>query len=372
MSPTTMLWALRTRWWVVVLGVLAGVALAVGPLADEPPADRRYQATALVVAQELAVRPEQLPRFVEAVFHAGSVAERASAELGGDPPAGELVARYVDVEPLLDTIAARVVGRGPDGVSAAARANAAAEALVAELNEPGPGVGVFALHDEARPARGPVASGGARDVIVLGGAGGLLALGLVALALTIRRPIVDASEAASVAGVPLLGSVRLRRGTEQSTQVVGLAALARRLLPSPGQVLAVIGAAHGGRRVLRLGEHLAAVTSTRFPCEVVPMDGPDVVDVDVDRDVAVVVVGIAEDLDVPQVIGDVPVVLAVVEGTPQRHLLEVVRQFDGGDVEGVVFVARNGEMAAADASRAEVKEFAPSLVISAHEAPAGR
>ena len=69
-------WALRTYGWTVIACALA---LAAVPLLAEPE-EPTYQADALVVARQLGVPDQVLPRLGQAVFSGGVMEERIAAD----------------------------------------------------------------------------------------------------------------------------------------------------------------------------------------------------------------------------------------------------------------------------------------------------
>lgn len=142
-------WGLRRYFALLVVTTLLGVALVLALAPGR--SDQTYEATALVLATELEIDPPRLPPTVDAVFRSGSVAEAVASELPDAGPARSLVPAVIDVEPLTETIAVRVIGRSSQPSTAADLANIAAFSLVSELNRLGPGVGRFVLHDRARP-----------------------------------------------------------------------------------------------------------------------------------------------------------------------------------------------------------------------------
>jgi hypothetical protein len=331
----------------VALAVAVSGGVAVVASGGDAPADERYQTSTLVVARRLTIRAEQLPRLAETVFSAGSVADGVSRFLDGAVAPRDLVPERIEVDPVLGTIAVRVLGRGPDGAAAAALADEAARLFVLELNQAGEGVGNFAIQDRAtvpdRPeddATSLVSSAG----LVL--ACGLVAgLGLVGLRLTLRSPVIDGLEAAATAGAPLLGVVRMRRRgrVKPAGSLAGFNAVSRRLLPTPGEV-ALVGT--GGDRGTsdKLAVHLAELVGRRFPCRLVrpleparqPGDAPD-------AEAGAAVISLSgEDVDAPQYLsGWVRPVLVVAEGTPRSVVGRVAAQFLPGELDGVVYVHRS-------------------------------
>lgn len=121
-------WGLRRYSAVLVVLILAAVALSLAqPLRRSDPT---YEAGALVLATQLEIDPPQLPTTVDAIFRGGSIAEAVASQLPDAGPAQDLVPETIDVEPLSDTIAVRVIGRSSQPSAAADLANIAAFSLV--------------------------------------------------------------------------------------------------------------------------------------------------------------------------------------------------------------------------------------------------
>lgn len=344
-------WGLRTWWWIAVAVLPAVLWLVVGrPLLDED--QERYEASSLVVAQQLAIRPEQLPRLGEAVFASGAVAEAVSEAVTGDVEPDEFVPRFVDIEPVLDTVAFRVIGRASDPEVAAGLADNAALAFVQEMNEAGPGVGFFAIQDDARVPDAPVSGGSSTFAIALGvAASAAFALGVIGLVLTVRRPVIHPAEAAGIAGAPVLGTLVVPRVNARSSRlglrsVVGLDALGRRLFPRPKRV-ALVGAGGDDRISGAIAGLIAAVVRPRMRTRLVePLEprertaGSEDVDEDLDVDEAVLVHVPGDRVDAPQLLdGGADVVVVVPEGCPRSALERVTSQFVPGALSGVVYVS---------------------------------
>lgn len=369
-------WGLRTYAPVTVVAVIAAVLLSLsGPANGLLSPDPDYEASALVVARKLAIRPEQLPRAADALFGGGSIADAVADGIGEPERARTLIPDDVRLEPVSDTIALRVIGRDPDPDRAAELANLAAGAFVAEFNALGEGVGEFVVQDEARapdrrPERGspvvPLAVG------LISGTG--LGLGLVGLILMVRRPLIDPREAGLAAGAPLLCTLQLpsrRSGAVAPEQVSGLALLGSRMLPGGSGVSALVGCGRdlGPRlEVLRLLALHAASRTRAVYLIVAPGDRPNDLAaatrseprITVLQDwflehvqgagppkamaaegVAVLFALSAAEFDVPQLLPpDASAVVLVLEGLSRPRLERATSQFGPGALEGIVFVRR--------------------------------
>lgn len=373
-------WGLRRYAPIIAATVAIAVALTLsGPARALFASTPSYESSALIVAQELQIKPEQLPRTAEAVFNGGSVAAAVADELGDPSLANRLIPRRIRLEPLNDTIALRIVGRSDDPDRAARFANLGADAFLTELNRLGSGVGVFALQDQARAPERQAKVASPVVPLVVGTAGGvILGIGLVMLLLTVRRPVLSSTEAAEVAGAPMLALLELPRAGGRAPvapeAVSGLGLLARQLFPSGAGVAALIGC--GGRdgrtrpEVLRL---LALLLSRRTTVFLVGARAERIDDLDASlkgrQEIRVVREGLLDLLeggstrsrvaasssareavligvdasayDVPQLLpADARSVLYVPEGTPHRSVDHAARQFGPGELSGVAFVRR--------------------------------
>src|SRR5436305_3419496 len=146
-------WGLRRYSWLVL--ALVGALLVLAGVSTDPGPDRD-RATVLVVARKLELRPEQFPRFGEAVFATGAVAQDTADHDGLDVSPEDLIPGRVSMQPIQDTIAYRVNAVDQSPTNAAGLANAAASAFVTQLNKAGDGVGVFYVQDFARTPTTPI------------------------------------------------------------------------------------------------------------------------------------------------------------------------------------------------------------------------
>lgn len=365
-------WGARRYFAVLVVTVLAAVALSISRPANG--GDRMYEAAALVVATTLEINSLQLPRTVDAVFNAGSVAESVSSELPYAGPPNRLIPDIIRLEPLNDTIAVRVVGRSAEPSVAADLANVAALSLVAELNRLGPGVGAFALQDRARlPSAEDDDSSVLAPLAVGVMSGGALGLGLVGLLLLMRRPVIEGDEAAAVVGAPLLVSLELprrSRSVDILESVSGLSLLAKQLFPGEQRLCALVGIGADTRvRLEVMGLVAVLLGRTRSAYLVVPVpdhrgladrtaSAPNVRVIDSwflppmnSRDPGaappadgetVVLFGLsAQKFDVPQMLpAGIRSLLFVTQGLRRTELESAAGQFGPGGVDGIVFVRR--------------------------------
>lgn len=371
-------WGIRKYVLVLVAALATTLTLALtGPADGVLSPDRSYEASALVVARQLTIRPEQFPRAAEAVFTGGSVAEVVADQLGGDVDPGFVIPDLVRLEPVTDTIALRVIGRSASPARAAVIANLTADAFVMELNRLGPGVGEFAVQDQARPPLRRTARTSVAVPLVVGVVSGLaFGLGLIGLILTLRRPVVDVREAASAAGggdllTAIVELPSTRRRAVLPEEVSGLALLVRLLFPGGEGVAALIGCGRDRRglraQVLRMTALLGArrrpvillVTSasgaaalsaaTRSETNVRVVEdwfvqrlesaGPPPT---MGADGTMVLIGVsADEYDVPQLLPPgARALLFVTEGLPRSHVERAASQFSPGTLDGVVFCRR--------------------------------
>lgn len=367
-------WGTRRYWPVLLIAVVFGLgAASSGAARDALSSTPDYEATALVVARALQINPEQLGRTADAVFSSGKVAQAVGEELGLDDTS-DVVPDDVRLEPVVDTVALRVIGSDGDRQRAADLANLAANSLVFELNDIGPGLGEFVVQD---PARAPTARAPARSVIVptvVGGLGGvLLGLTLVGLLLTLRRPVLGADEASAITGIdPMVVLTIPRRGHAVVPESIGgLALLARRLYPSRSSgSAALVGCGDDRAQRLEITRLLARLVARRGHLYVLASENDRGEALDtlaaVDRSVTVVTTWLtdrlakadltlrmedgdapvlftlsASEYDVPQLLPeDTRVALLVEEGARATAVDAAAKQFVPGEVLGVVFVQR--------------------------------
>lgn len=245
----TLRWGLRRYAWVVALFVV-GLAALVPTILNRAP--DQYEAQAQVGPTEGLDLPnlDPLPRLGTTVFNNGAVADavRESVE-PALPRSVRVIPDRVDLVAAQDNIVFVVVGRGSTPESASRLTNIAAAAFTEELNQYADSVGSFAIQHLAEPPGQAVAGlTGAMTTgigLLAGLAGGV---GAVALILVIRRPVLDAATAESVAGAPVLGRVRLT-GTRGGFE--GLPRLARRVHASAVDIVLLAGT-RATRRARRL------------------------------------------------------------------------------------------------------------------------
>ncbi len=252
------------RYWLLGLAIVIGTTIAASVLGSRVSSNvSSFEASALVVAQTLEIRAEELPRAAAAVFRAGTVARLVAADDEIPYSADSLIPDRLDFEPVENTIAMRVVGRDGDPDIAARMANLGAAALVQELNRIGPGFGVFTLHTRAVPPADSTNEPPPLAVIGLV-AGIVLASGTIGLLMSLRRPVLDPRTVEEIAGVPLLGDIVLDSNdrTGSLADVSGLARLATALHIESGSVRYLVSAHLPPRKLALLGCTLARFTAS--------------------------------------------------------------------------------------------------------------
>lgn len=217
----------------------AAVALLVAPSSST------YQADALVVARQLVANQKVLPNLAATVFSDGAVAGKLASDPAVRGDTAGLIPDRVSVVAGQDSIVIDVQGRDADPATAARLANSAAVAFVAELNRPGAGVGQFAVQAQAVVPTTPLQEFSQQMRVALGALAGLiLGFGLIALISVVRGPVVTAEDVEAAIGVPLLGTVELRRASRGAylgpRGVRGIAAVTRSLAGVPDGRLALI------------------------------------------------------------------------------------------------------------------------------------
>lgn len=309
---------------VVVVLVSVSGGLVAGSLARSSP----YDAEALVIATELQLRPEQLPRLGESVFTSGSVARAVRDGLRLDEDFRTLVPDVIALDPVPESISFVVHGRSDDPDEAARLANAAATAFVAAMNRAGAAVGVFVVQDQAfvpreRALRGP---GALLGTLVSLFAGVVLAVVAVTALHGARRPVLSAEQAAELTRAPVVGDVRLPWDGDVDGPVPGRRPLAHRLLREGVTEVVLEGTFDSYATRQQLAAALRAAPELDGRVRVVQADdAPD--DDDLDGDAS----------------DDGRRVLLVAEmGDAPAALLSVRADVSDDDLVGLAFVRRDG------------------------------
>lgn len=339
-------WGLRRYAWLVALCALAVTALVPAYAMTR---EVEYQAEALVVAQQLDMDHDALPRLGEAVFDNGEVARRINTQFGDAGDVEDVIPRRVSLVTEQDSIVFRVIGHDPSPITAADLANLAAGTLTEQLNAPGEGVGRFALQSQAVPPVDAVGSLPPLPVLLLIGFVAGITFGIVAVAvlLVVRRPVLDAEGAVQATGVPVLGSVTMPR-TRANTypelpEISGIVPVCRRLL-AMGRVHTVVlvdpaGSAHGCqqlfvamfsvlgrvRRVqLMVESHVAAAAELYTAAERSPSPTPHPT-----RPLELTLMDGRQPLDAVQLTSGTLTVLVVASGTSTATVREAVSEHLG-------------------------------------------
>lgn len=187
-------------------GKFAGLAVAiviavttVGYLATST--EPYYETEALVIATELEIRVESLPRTAVAIFNGGTVAARTVELAGTDLDPDDLIPGIVVAQPLENTGVIEIDARHPDPELAAQYANAAGTALAEELNLIGPGLGTFTLQIPAPVPTEPTQQSLLPIIVISLVAASVLVIGLAAL-IAVFAPTTSATPTAQSVPAP--------------------------------------------------------------------------------------------------------------------------------------------------------------------------
>jgi hypothetical protein len=376
-------WGLR-RYGLLFLTclVLGGVLAPAVALRSQAP----LEAEALVIAQRLDMDLVALPRFGEAVFGNGAVAQAVAADFGDLGDFDDIVPDRAYLEATQDSIVFRVIGRDRDPEVAAGIANTAADAFLQALNNAGVGVGTFALQSPAEP---PADDGQRLNPVVAVAAGiaaGLfIGLALVSLLVIVRRPVITPADAEEATGVTSLGTVRVpraRRGTVPPAQhFAGLIPVCRRLLAlslptvlllsrrrrREGRARADISVALAEvlmrvRRVHYVGEATTPVTERLGDAVTEPVRGPVELSSDgdphpsLDGRPALTVVDGSEPMALLQPPETTVSVLIVPQGIGSAALRAAVVEHLGGSAEPRILLAKPGPWWRGESGGAETRE----------------
>lgn len=247
----------KRYFYVVMIPALLVMGVAYGAAVSGE--EVSYEATAVIVASDLKIRPEGLPRFAESVFAGGEVARAASLNL---PFSGtDLIPDRARLEPFENTVVLEVVGADPDPQLAAEIANQVAQAFVVELNAPGPTLGIFVVQSRAQVPSAPVAEAGSGIALVLGVVAGLcIGAGTLLLVLVLRRPVLTPADAAAAANAQFLTTLTLpRRRDFRRPPPPGTAALSRRLFPERVGMAALLSPASSSQARTQVAIAIARV-----------------------------------------------------------------------------------------------------------------
>lgn len=350
--------ALQVRWglrrYAALIAVCAmTVSLALPWLLREQ-TEVMYEAEALVVARTSDIPLEALPRYSEAVFYNGAVARHVADVLGMPGRAESLIPEKLSVVAGQDSIVTTVLGRDPDPEVAAAIANEGAEVYVSLLNRPGPELGVFNLSEAAVPPQTPVRSLPSDALGAAFGAlsGAALGLGLLALLLIARKPVVDPARLDGMVGAPVLGTLVLPRSNPKvmdPRHVPGLAPLARRLADVPASRIQVVSPPASATQRRAAGGLLAAAIARRRPAVHVlatadERPAPAKSKGGAEGSQTLELVDVARPLDIDVVDDGALTLFVLAEGTPESAVLALIADYTDMQVFGIVFV-RIGKLA---------------------------
>jgi hypothetical protein len=334
-----------------VLGFAAAPLVMAAPVAT-------YQADALVVARVLVEDTAILPRLAGAVFTAGELEARVTADPAVAGTGGELIPDRLSLVAAEDSVVLVVQGRDPDPATAARLANLGAAALVEELNRGGAGVGEFALQTPAAVPTSPLTTTDPPVRAALGGlAGMVLGLALTALIAAVRRPVVTAQDVRDAVGAPLLGRLRLTRmapgpyperlgarGIVTVARWVARAPAGRVLLISPDSAVALrqrvfvmVAMALQRLRPVRLEAAAELVEAARGPARDQPGPRPAPRPGTGSGELVLVDGGATVEI-VDPVTTSLTVVAVAPRGISRRRLRALVADFMSGELLGVLLV----------------------------------
>ena len=373
----TRVWWVVHRWrWLAVAVVALFVVL--GFVKGSGTAVPHYEASTLLVATDLTIRADQLPRFAETVFRGGRVARETKSQTNTDVDAEDLIPEHIRVEPVEDNVLMRVVGTARDAEQAAGLSHAAAVALATEMNRAGPGVGSFTIQEEAHVPDRPIPSLGTWTPLVVSTSASIMfVLAGAGLLLVTRRPIIGPQSAMEATDLPLLGTPVLKRQRDP-LKVAGLGVLVHRLFPTGRERVLIVGLRGQQRKRLQLVELLVRTLARRGNVAYVPADPEQDPLTDqspqrifrlepsamssLGKDTPLIIDGgSVEDADVQQLVDLLPDVtttaLVVLEGAPEWQAVAAASQLADRTKAGIVFVTPSLRRTALP-SRSEAGEVA--------------
>jgi hypothetical protein len=258
-----MAWGVR-KYVLVLIVFVVGLGVLV-PLALNRGADV-YEAQAQVGPTDKLLLPnlDPLPRLGVSVFNNGAVADAVRKELGLSKKAN-ITPSHVQLIAAQDNIVFTVIGRSSDPTTAQSIANLAASTFTIELNKYSDSVGQFVPQRSASLPAKPVAklAGGSLSVVIGLLAGLIAGLGVIALILVWRRPVLDAASAEEATNAPVLGRVRIpRRRDADVHEFRGLVQLCRRVLSNPYETIMLVSPPQGTPQLRRLGAAMTSLLSS--------------------------------------------------------------------------------------------------------------
>jgi capsular polysaccharide biosynthesis protein len=264
-------WGLARYRWLFLACLLLG-AVGAPLIAQQRPATADAQA--LVIANQQTVSLSAIPRYGEAVFNNGVVAQTIATKFEATGDEKDIIPDRVSLVSEQDSIVFGVVGHDPDPKTAADLANTAATAFVDALNSGGGGVGTFKLQSKAEPPGTPKNTLGTVFAIPVGLLAGLvLGLAAVSVLLVARRPVVTGADAEETTGVPGIGTVSLPRTRQgrsaRPEEFEGLIPVCRRLLGLPTPTVVLVSRPRDETARMKLTE--ALVDILRFATHVPPL-----------------------------------------------------------------------------------------------------
>lgn len=273
-------WGLRRYAWIVLMLV---VALGVLVPVLESRAAKVYEARTLVGPVQQITLPnlDPLPRLGQSLFDDGAVADAVRRQLGLSE-AVAVVPQRAELNAAQDNPIFTVIGRSSNPETAKSVADTAAAAFVIEMNKLGgdvgvpgvsPAVGNFAVTTPAQTPTRPVPglAGGATAIAFGVAAGAVAGIGIVALLVVLRRPVLDAASAEEATAAPVMGRVAIPRGRARVDvrDVVGIASLCRRVLADSAEVVLLAGPGRAAPQRQQLAWVMATVIGRNRPTRLV-------------------------------------------------------------------------------------------------------
>ena len=229
-------WGVRRYAWLIALFVIALGVVVPGVLQQRA---ETYQATTQVGPVRALRIPniDVLPKMATDVF-ANVLKDPAVKKAAGIADSDELGAEQLELVVAQDNIIFTVVARSTDPSAPQNTANVAASAFVEELNVYSQAVGSFSVSELATGAPEPTPTGRPRGVGLGLTAGLLVGVGVVALLLLMRRPVIDVATAEQESGATVLGRITLDRG---GTGASGMTQLCHRIVSEPTRMVLMAG-----------------------------------------------------------------------------------------------------------------------------------
>jgi hypothetical protein len=193
-------------WWVIFAAVVVGCLVGLAVARSRTPL---YEAQTVVVASTTPIEGDSFGSLAEATFATDSVIQPVIDSLGLDTTVRTLLAGdRLEVEPVPQAVAVKVIGRALDPELASDLANVAATSFASAASEEG--LGTFEVFGAAGVPSSPSSRQISLTMIGGGLGGGLLGLAVALAFIFLTRPVLSREDALRFFPAPASFSVKVR------------------------------------------------------------------------------------------------------------------------------------------------------------------